>query len=142
MKFLDTNVIIRYLTRDDPEKAARAYAFLQEVEKGNEVVTTTEAVIAEVVHVLSSKRLYNYPRADIVKRLIPVLQLKGLRLANKNLYGDALMIYAEKGIDFVDALVVVKMRQKGINTLVSFDHDYDDFPFITREEPAPHKQAA
>src|SRR2546430_15057083 len=40
-----------------------------------------------------------------------------------------------KGIDFVDALVVVKMRQKGITTLVSFDHDYDDFPFIMREEP-------
>ncbi len=142
MKYLDTNVIIRYLTRDDPEKAARAYAFLQEVEKGNEVVTTTEAVIAEVVHVLSSKRLYNYPRADIVKRLLPVLQLKGLRLSNKNLYGEALMLYAEKGIDFVDALVVVKMKQKGITTLVSFDHDYDDFPFITREEPAPVKQAA
>jgi len=61
MKFFDTNIIIRYLTRDDPEKAARAYAFLQEVEKGNEIVTTTEAVIAEGVHVLSSKRLYNYP---------------------------------------------------------------------------------
>ena len=29
------------------------------------------------------------------------------------------------------------MKQKGITTLVSFDHDYDGFPFITREEPAP-----
>ena len=48
----------------------------------------------------------------------------------------------QKGIDFVDALVVVKMKQKGITTLVSFDHDYDGFPFITREEPAPLKQAA
>ena len=49
MKFFDTTIIIRYLTRDDPEKAARAYAFLQEVEKGNEIVTTTEAIIMQAV---------------------------------------------------------------------------------------------
>src|SRR5947209_5620587 len=136
MKFLDTNLIIRYLTRDDPAKAARAYAFLQEVEKGNEVVTTTEAVIAEIVHVLSSKRIYNYPRADIVKRLLPVLQLKGLRFLDKNICIDALVLYAQTTIDFVDCLVVAKMKRKGIKTLVSFDHDFDNFPFITREEPA------
>jgi len=76
-----------------------------------------------------------------MKRLLPVLQLKGLRLANKHLYRDALTLYAETGIDFVDAVIVVTMKQQGITTLVSFDQDYDDFPFITREEPQPLKQA-
>lgn len=142
MKFLDTNIILRYLTKDDPEKAARAYAFLQEVEKGSEMVTTTEAVITEIVHVLSSKRLYNYPRAAIVKRLLPVLQLSGLRLPKKHLYREALVLYAQTTIDFVDVLVVVKMKQQRIKTLVSFDRDYDQFPFITREEPQLQKQAA
>src|SRR5438105_465375 len=106
MKFLDTNIIIRYLTRDDAEKAARAYAFLQTVETGAEEVTTTEAVIAEVIHVLSSKHVYNYPREEIVKRLLPVLQLKGLRLPHKKWYIEALLLYAQQKIDFVDVLIV------------------------------------
>jgi predicted nucleic acid-binding protein len=135
MKFLDTNVIIRYLTKDDPDKAARAYHFLLDVEKGKEQVQTSEAVIAEVVHVLSSKRMYNYPRLDVVKKLLPVLQLKGLQIESKKMYTEALTIYAQTTIDFVDALIVAKMHHAGIETLVSFDHDFDDFPFIKREEP-------
>jgi predicted nucleic acid-binding protein len=34
MEYLDTNILVRYLTKDDPEKSAKAYAFLQEVEQG------------------------------------------------------------------------------------------------------------
>jgi uncharacterized protein len=142
MKFLDTNIIIRYLTKDDPEKAARSYAFLQAVETGEEVVTTTEAVIAEVVHVLSSKRLYNYPREELVKRLLPVLQLKGFRLPNKKMFIEALLLYGQRNIDFVDALIVTKMKYTSVSTLVSFDRDFDDFPFITRVEPTPVEKAA
>ena len=142
MKFLDTNLIIRYLTKDDLEKAERAYAFLQAVETGAEEVTTTEAVIAEVIYVLSSKQMYHYPREEIVKRLLPVLQLKGLRLTHKKLYIEALMLYAQRNIDFVDVLIVVKMKHAGISTLVSFDRDFDDFPNIMREEPPPTKQVA
>lgn len=32
--FLDANVLLRYLTQDDSDKAARAHAFLQQVEQG------------------------------------------------------------------------------------------------------------
>lgn len=142
MKFLDTNILIRYLTKDDPEKAERSYAFLQAVETGEEIVTTTEAVIAEVVYVLSSKRMYNYPREEIVKRLLPVLQLKGLRLPNKKWYIEALMLYGQRNIDFVDVLIVTKMKYTSVSIVVSFDRDFDDFPFITREEPTSAKKAA
>src|SRR5260370_38857467 len=94
MEYFDTNILVRYLTKDDPEKAARAYAFLQEVEQGARVVAMTEAVFAEVVFVLSSKRLYHIPRAEIVKRLLPVVMLKGLRIgcksSEKQIYTDAL----------------------------------------------------
>ena len=75
--FLDTNIFIRYLTQDDPDKAAQAYAVLQEVERGERLVMTTEAVLTEVVHVLSSKALYNVPRSIIRQRLYDLLSLSG-----------------------------------------------------------------
>ena len=46
MKFLDTNVFVRYLTRDDPVKAAACRRLWQQVDQGQETATTSEAILA------------------------------------------------------------------------------------------------
>lgn len=135
MRFLDANVILRYLTRDHPDHSQRAYAFLQRVEAGEIEVTITEAVIAEVVHVLSSKTLYNVSRTDIQDQLVATLTLKGMRLRAKGTYIRALDIYATTNLDFVDALLVAQVEQTKDAVVVSFDRDYDKTPSVTREEP-------
>lgn len=133
--FLDTNILIRYLTKDDPEKAARAYAFLLQVEQGTTLATTAEAVIAEVVYVLSSKTLYNVPRPTIRQRLIAIIDLPGLRLPNKPIYRRVLDLYATTNLDFVDCVVVAQMERAKLTRLLSFDRDFDAIPGITRVEP-------
>lgn len=133
--FLDTNILIRYLTKDDPEKAARAYAFLLQVEQGTTLATTAEAVIAEVVYVLSSKALYNVPRPTISQRLTAIIDLPGLRLPNKPIYRRALDLYATTHLDFVDCVVVAQMERAKLTQLLSFDQDFDKIPGITRVEP-------
>lgn len=135
MRFLDANAILRYLTRDHPEHSARAYAFLRRVEVGEIDVTITEAVLAEVVHVLSSKMLYNVPRAVIQDQLVALLTLKGMRLRAKGIYIRALDIYATTNVDFVDALLAAHVEQTKDATLVSFDRDYDKIASVTCEEP-------
>jgi len=133
--FLDTNIFIRYLTRDDPDKAARAYALLLEVERGERLVMTTEAVLTEVVHVLSSKALYNVPRQIIRQRLYDLLALSGLRLRDKRTYRRALDLYAQQNLDFVDCLIVAQMERAKVAALISFDRGFDWIPGITRVEP-------
>lgn len=135
MRFLDANVILRYLTRDHPDHSERAYAFLQRVETGEIEATITEAVIAEVVYVLSSKALYNVPRAEIQERLVAALTLKGMRLRTKGTYIRALDIYATTNLDFVDALLMAQVEQTKDAVLVSFDRGYDKIASVTREEP-------
>ena len=51
MRFVDTNIFIRYLTGDDERKAQACYELFQRVKAGEERVTTCEAVLTEVVHV-------------------------------------------------------------------------------------------
>jgi predicted nucleic acid-binding protein len=41
MKFLDANVILRYLTRDDPKKAENCYELFQKVKRGEIVSNFT-----------------------------------------------------------------------------------------------------
>lgn len=133
--FLDTNIFLRYLTQDNPDQGQRAYALLQQVEAGTLRVTTSEAVITEVVHVLSSKALYNVPRPLIRTRLAAIIRLRGLRLPYKRTYLRALDLYVGTNIDFVDALSVAQMERAKITTILSFDRDFGKVPGITRQEP-------
>ncbi len=131
----NTNVIIRYLTADEPDQSRRALAFLQRVETGEQVVTTCEGVLVEAVPVLSSKRLYNLPRRQVAAALTDVLDLRGLQVAQKPLCRRALGLYGSSNLDFVDALAVAHMEHARLSTIVTFDRDFDGVPGVSRREP-------
>src|SRR5215212_6958720 len=109
--YIDTNVLIRYLTNDDPQKAAQSRTLIERLSKGNETVSTSEAVLAEIVHILSSKKLYNLPRHEIREHLERFLHLKGLKMRSKKQCLRALALYDTVHIDFVDCLIVAYAEQ-------------------------------
>ncbi|MBI4499521.1 MAG: PIN domain-containing protein [Chloroflexi bacterium] len=94
-----------------------------------------EGVLVEVVQVLSSRRRYYLPRADIRDYLTGILSFRGMDLPYKCTYLRALEIYAQRNIDFVDALAVAHMERPYTGAIVSFDRDVDRIPGITRREP-------
>ncbi|HUX85898.1 MAG TPA: type II toxin-antitoxin system VapC family toxin [Chloroflexota bacterium] len=136
MRLLDTNVFLRYLTRDDEEKAQRCFELFQRLKNGDETATTTEAIIAEVVFVLSSRRLYGLSHEDIRARLLPILGIRGLKLRQKRVYFRALDIYvAHPALDFEDALSVATVQVDGVQEIYSYDRDFDRVEGIVRLEP-------
>jgi AbrB family looped-hinge helix DNA binding protein len=108
---------------------------LTAVEHNQRQVTTTEAALAEVIYVLSSKRLYNVARPVIRQRLLDILALPGLRLANKSVYRRALDLYASGTLDFTDCLIVARLEHAKITDVFSFDRDFEQISGITRIEP-------
>jgi uncharacterized protein len=135
MKFIDANIILRYLTKDDPQKGQKCFELFQKI-KNNEIeVTTCEAVITEIVYVLSSKKLYNLARSEIYLMLLPILNLRGFKIPQKNLYIQALDLYASKNIDFEDALIFAHMKKRKIGQIYSYDNDFDSIEEIKRIEP-------
>ena len=137
MRFLDTNVILRYLTRDDEAKAEACYQLFQRVKRGEEELFTCEAIVTEVVYVLSSRRApYRLSHEEIRARLVPILTLRGLRLPRKRIYIRALDLYASSPfLDFEDALAASHMEQRGVTEIVSYDKDFDLVPGLQRVEP-------
>ena len=136
MKFLDTNVFIRYFAREDERKAQACLALLGRLERGEEEATISETIISEIAYVLSSRGQYDVPADEISARLRPVLLYRGLHLPNRNTYLRALDLYgAHPGLDFEDALTVAHMERAGISEIVSYDRDFDRIPGIHRIEP-------
>ncbi len=135
LRFLDTNILLRYLTRDDEAKAQTALALLQRVESGEERVETSLIVIFEVVFTL--ERYYKVPRERIHALIMPVIALRGLRLAGKSLIEQSLDHYARirRHVSLADIYNARYAQSRGIEEIYSWDHDFDEIDGITRVEP-------
>ena len=133
-RFLDTNSLVRLLTRDDEAKAKKALALLARVELDEEQVVTSPMVIFETVFTLQGR--YKLPREQIRRVILDLLSFRSLRLPNKSIYRRALDIYVSKNISFGDAYNAAYMDAKGISEIYSWDRDFDKLPGITRVEPS------
>lgn len=134
MRWLDTNILIRYFTKDDPTKAQRCLELLRRVRQGAEEITTSETIIAEVTYVLT--RHYNLSHSEIASLLRPVLSLKGLRLPNKRMLLRALDLFETHArLDFEDALGIAHMERLEVTDILSYDTDFDGIQGIRRVEP-------
>lgn len=133
--FVDTDIIIRLLTGDDPQKQAAAKAFFQLVEQGTLTVWAPDTVIADVVFVLSSPRLYHLPREQVSALLTPLVRLPYFRVRNRRALLRALQLYASTDLDFGDVFILASVQQARSQILYSYDKGFDRIQGISRKEP-------
>jgi uncharacterized protein len=134
-EFVDTNIFLRLLTRDDPRKAARCLGLFQRAQRGEVSLVTSESIIAEITFVLSSKATYRLPRVTVATALRPVLANPGLRVDHKGAVLRALDIWEGSNLDFEDCLSVEHVRRADLAGIYSYDRDFDRVPDIRRLEP-------
>ena len=133
--FIDTDVIIRFLTGDDLKKQAAAASLFEQIEQGLLTVVAPDTVIADAVFVLSSPRLYHIARSDVREMLSALVSLPHFRVENHLCVLRALDLYASTKLDFGDTLIIASMEQQNSHLLYSYDTDFDRIPGITRQEP-------
>ncbi len=131
--FLDTNILLRFLTRDDEGKAQQALDLLLKIERGEEKVITSPLVIFETIYTLQS--FYKVPRQLIKEQILSIISLRSLHLPDKNLYHRAFDLYVTKNISFADAYNAVYMQAEEVSHIYSWDRDFDKIDGITRLEP-------
>ena len=133
MRFVDTNILIRFLTNDIPQKADACEKIFKKAVEKKEIIFTTDLVIAEIIWVLES--FYELEKEEIQPKVEKILNTPNLVCPNKNLILRALALYREKNIDYIDAYNALILKEKGINELYSYDKDYDRIDWLTRLEP-------
>ncbi|MBI2761959.1 MAG: PIN domain-containing protein [Chloroflexi bacterium] len=133
--FVDTDVIVRLITGDDPVKQTAAEALFRQVANGSLTLRAPDTVIADAVYVLSSPNLYRRNRSRVRDQLGYLLRLPNFKVHNKRLLLRALDIFAGTNLDFGDAMLVVTMRRRGSADLYSYDHDFDHIAGVQRLEP-------
>jgi predicted nucleic-acid-binding protein len=99
MKALDTNILVRYYTQDDPRQARIALRILKE----EEALFVPRTVLIELYFVLRYGKQYHFEPAQINAVLTHLLGLVNVTVEQANAVETALRYY-QKGIDFSDAL--------------------------------------
>lgn len=133
MRFLDTNLLIRYFTKDDEAKAKKVLDLLRRVEKNEEKVMINQMVIFETVFTLRSQ--YKVPREEIRELVQGILDLRGIVLEQKDVIESALLLYSKMNISFADAFNTCYMKEKKLKEIYSYDDDFDRIEGIKRVLP-------
>lgn len=134
--FVDTDVIIRFLTGDDLVKQAASRRLFGRVRSGELVIAIPHTVIADATYVLRSRHLYHLPKPAIAELLAELLSMTGFKIHDRQSVLDALDLYGTHNkLDFTDALIIATMWRNDLSQLYSYDTDYDTFEGITRREP-------
>ncbi len=132
--FVDTNLVIRYLTNDDPILADRVEQLLDDAAVGSVQLVTTELVMAESVWVLESS--YRLTHAQIAPLIRGILATPGMDVINGDLVGKALVMYELQNVDFVDAYIAALMEKQGLKDIYSYDRKHlSRVITINRKEP-------
>ncbi|HUV48949.1 MAG TPA: type II toxin-antitoxin system VapC family toxin [Actinomycetes bacterium] len=127
--FVNTNVLVRHLTGDPPDQAARATRYLA----GADELLLPDLILAEVAYVLES--FYEAPRAQVATTLRAVLAFPSIRVIDADLLQRAVEVYEIHRLDFADAYLVASAERTGIGAIASFDRGLDRVATIRREEP-------
>lgn len=115
---LDTNVLVRLLTRDDEAQAQRARkAFDDHAEDGGLFVA--DIVLVELCWTLA--RSYGASRADIARAVRALLDNASIALESAAAVKQALASFEAGGADFPDCFIVAKAGAAGCSRILSFD---------------------
>ncbi len=124
---VDTNVLVRYLTRDEARQAKLASDFL-ELECSPEIPGfLNDIVLCELVWVLED--VYGYERTQLAPVLEQLVRTVQLRVADTGRTWRAIEAY-RKGHDFADALIAELNSQAGCTETVTFDKRAGRLPSV------------
>jgi len=120
MRAVDTNVLVRILTRDNAEQATVADAFIA---KGAWV---SQIVLVEAAWVLRSG--YGLGHAEVAKTIEMLLNHESLTLQDPDVVAAALVHYQQRpSVGFSDSLILEIAKKAGHLPLGTFDRDLSKF---------------
>ena len=117
IEHIDTNVIIRLITRDNKEQLEKARKLFSHREK---LYVFEDCAMLEVVFVLSGK-IYQYSREKTAAKIKSIMQFPNL-ICNKSIIEGALDLYVKHPkLSFTDCYLAVVTKTSGETPLWTFD---------------------
>ena len=123
---LDTNVLVRLLTRDDEDQADKARALLDRLAEQDGALFVSDVVVAELVWTL--ERTYGLTRKEIAGAIGALTENATLGFESREVLRDAQQLFSKSMAGFADCLILSKAIGAGCESLATFDKSLRDLP--------------
>jgi predicted nucleic acid-binding protein len=127
--FVDTNILVRHLTGNPADMAARATAYLADADD----LYLTDLIVAETVYVLES--FYEAPRDQVADAMRSLVSMRSVVTVDPALLLRAIEVYETDRLDFAEAYLVACAESTGVGRVASFDRSIDRVDTVDRIEP-------
>jgi predicted nucleic-acid-binding protein len=125
---IDTNVLVRFLLRDDEAQFEKARKLIKREVAAGRCVFISQLVLLETEWVLRSR--YSLPKNMIVEAISRLLDATDVRFEDEPTIEEALYSWKDTTADFADCLIGAKNRRLGCRATATFDAKASKLPGV------------
>ena len=116
---IDTNVLVRFLVRDDEVQFDKARKLIKREVAAGRRIFVSQLVLLETEWVLRSS--YGLPKNLIIDTVSRLLDTTDVRFEEEPVIEEALFIWKDTTADFADCLIGAQNRRLGCRATATFD---------------------
>ncbi len=116
---LDTNVLVRFLVRDDEDQFGRAQKLIRREAQAGTPVVVSHLVLLETEWVLRSR--YKVTKAELLGAFSDLLSAVDMSFEEEHTVEEALFIWKNSSAQFADCLIGTRYGTLGCNATATFD---------------------
>ena len=125
MKALDTNVLVRFLVRDNEKQAKSVYRKFKKAETNKEILFVPVLVVLETIWVLES--VYGVSRQEILDSIDELLLMPILEFEVQSVIRNFVSSARETKMDLSDLLIAHSAKSSGCECVITFDKRASNF---------------
>lgn len=115
---VDTNGFLRFILNDIIDQANKVESLITKAKKNKISLLVPQIVIFEISFAL--EKYYHFTKLDVINRIESILSAKYLKIQDRNIFNEAIKLYKQKSISFVDAFLIEKSKGEQVQ-LFTFD---------------------
>jgi predicted nucleic-acid-binding protein len=116
---LDTNVLVRFLVRDDEEQFERAQRLIRQQAQAGVPVLVSHLVLLETEWVLRSR--YKLSKAEILGAFSDLMSAVDMDFEDEPALEEALFVWKNSSIQFADCLISARYGTLACTATATFD---------------------
>ena len=116
---IDTNVLVRFLVRDDEAQFEKARKLIKREVSAGRRVFVNQLVLMETEWVL--RRRYGVMKDQIIDSISSLLDANDLQIEDEASVEEAVFLWRDSNAEFADCLIGAKNRRLGCRATASFD---------------------
>ena len=125
MNAVDTNILVRFIVKDDMRQANIAYNLFRRIEKNREQLFVPIVVVLEVMWVLES--LYDSPRADTVAVISNLLAMPIFQFETQPVIQKFITSARKNNFDLADLFLAHSAAHAHCDKVYTFDKKASKF---------------